>query len=103
MINITKENFKAEVEEAKGLVVIDLWAEWCGPCRMLAPTVDELEREYPDVKFGKINVDEEPELARLFKVQSIPFIALVKDNTFLDMSVGYAPKAKIAKLIEDYR
>ena len=103
MINITKDNFKSEVEEAKGLVVIDLWAEWCGPCRMLAPTVDELEREYPDVKFGKINVDEEPELARLFKVQSIPFIALVKDNTFLDMSVGYVPKAKIAKLIEDYR
>jgi len=103
MINITKENFKAEVEEAKGLVVIDLWAEWCGPCRMLAPTLDELEREYPDVKFGKINVDNEPELARAFKVQSIPFVALVKDNVFLDMSVGYVPKASISRLIEQYR
>ncbi len=103
MLNITKENFKIEVEEAKGLVVIDLWAEWCGPCRMLAPTLDELEAEYPDVKFGKINVDNEPELARLFKVQSIPFIALVKDNVFLDMSVGYVPKASISRLIEKYR
>jgi thioredoxin 1 len=103
MLNITKDNFKREVEEADGLVVIDLWAEWCGPCRMLAPTLDELEAEYPDVKFGKINVDLEPELARLFKVQSIPFVALVKDNVFLDMSVGYVPKASISRLIEKYR
>lgn len=103
MLNITKDNFKKEVEEAEGLVVIDLWAEWCGPCRMLAPTLDELEAEYPDVKFGKINVDLEPELARLFKVQSIPFVALVKDNVFLDMSVGYVPKASISRLIEKYR
>ncbi len=100
MLNVTKKNFKTEVEEARGLVVIDLWAEWCGPCRMLAPVLDELEREYPDVKFCKINVDNEPELARAFKVQSIPMVALVKDNTFLDMSVGYVPKASIVKLIE---
>lgn len=103
MLNITKDNFKKEVEEAAGLVVIDLWAEWCGPCRMLAPTLDELEAEYPEVKFGKINVDNEPELARLFKVQSIPFVALVKDNVFVDMSVGYVPKASISRLIEKYR
>ncbi|MBO5206957.1 MAG: thioredoxin [Clostridia bacterium] len=103
MLNITKDNFKKEVEEAEGLVVIDLWAEWCGPCRMLAPTLDELEAEYPEVKFGKINVDNEPELARLFKVQSIPFVALVKDNVFVDMSVGYVPKASISRLIEKYR
>ena len=103
MLNITKDNFKAEVEEAKGLVVIDLWAPWCGPCRMLAPTLDQLENEYPDVKFGKINVDEEPELARAFKVESIPFVAFVKDNTFLDMSVGYVPKDKLTKLIEEHK
>ncbi|MBO5102297.1 MAG: thioredoxin [Clostridia bacterium] len=103
MLNITKDNFKKEVEEAEGLVVIDLWAEWCGPCRMLAPTLDELEAEYPEVKFGKINVDNEPELARLFKVQSIPFVALVKDNVFVDMSVGYVPKASISRLIVKYR
>lgn len=100
MLVVNKDNFKTEVEESKELVVIDLYADWCGPCRMLAPTLDELEREYPNVKFCKINVDNDPELARIFKVQSIPFVALVKNNTFLDMSVGLVPKDKIAKLIE---
>ena len=99
MINLTADNFKTEVEEYNGLVVIDLWATWCGPCRMLAPVLDEIEKEMPDVKFCKINVDEEPELTRLFKVQSIPTVAVVKNNTFLDMSVGYVPKEKLVKLI----
>ena len=103
MTDLTKANFVSEVENYTGLVVIDLWADWCGPCRMLAPTLDELESEYPDVKFGKINVDNEPELARAFKGQSIPFVALVKDNVFLEMSVGYVPKASIARLIEQYK
>lgn len=101
MTNLTKDNFKTEVEEYKGLVVIDLWAVWCGPCRMIAPVIDEIEAEMPDVKFCKINVDEEPELTRLFKVESIPTIALVKDNTFVDMSVGLVPKEKLVKLICD--
>lgn len=101
MLNITKENFEAEVEKAEGLVVIDLYADWCGPCKMLAPVIEELEREYPDVKFGKINVDNEPELTALFKVQSIPYIALVKNNTFLDFSVGYVPKDTLVRLIEE--
>lgn len=101
MINLTSENFKREVEEYEGLVVIDLWATWCGPCRMIAPIVEEIAREMPDVKFCKINVDEEPALTSLFKVQSIPTIAIVKNNTFLDMSVGYVPKEKLVKLIND--
>ena len=101
MLNITKENFEAEVEKAESLVVIDLYADWCGPCKMLAPVMEELEREYPDVKFGKINVDNEPELTALFKVQSIPYIALVKNNTFLDFSVGYVPKDTLVQLIEE--
>ena len=101
MLNITKENFEDEVEKAEGLVVIDLYADWCGPCKMLAPVMEELEREYPDVKFGKINVDNEPELTALFKVQSIPYIALVKNNTFLDFSVGYVPKDTLVQLIEE--
>jgi len=99
MINLTSENFKREVEEYEGLVVIDLWASWCGPCKMLAPVIDELEAEMPDVKFCKINVDDEPALTRLFKVQSIPTVAVVKNNTLLDMSVGYVPKAKLVDLI----
>lgn len=100
MLNLTKDLFEKEVAEHKGLVVIDLYADWCGPCKMLAPTLDELEGEYPDVKFCKVNVDNEPDLARMFKVESIPFVALVKDNTFVDMSIGYVPKDKLVKLIE---
>ena len=103
MVNLTSENFKREVEEYEGLVVIDLWASWCGPCKMLAPVIDELEAETPDVKFCKINVDDQLELARLFKVESIPMIALVKDNTFIDMSVGYVPKERLAAFINGYR
>ena len=103
MLNLTSENFKKEVEEYNGLVVIDLWATWCGPCRMLAPVLDEIEAEMPDVKFCKINVDDEPNLARLFKVESIPMVAVVKDNTFLDVSIGYVPKEKLVSLISQYR
>ena len=69
---------------------------------MLAPTIDELEKEMPEVKFCKINVDDERELAMQFKIQSIPTVALVKDNTFLDMSVGLVPKEKLKKFISEY-
>ena len=103
MLDLTKATFPEEVEKHDGLVVIDLWATWCGPCRMMAPVMEEIEKEYPAVKFAKINVDEEPELAAMFRCESIPMIALVKDNTFLDMSVGYVPKETIAKLIEAYQ
>jgi thioredoxin 1 len=101
MLIVTKDNFKTEVEEHKGLVVIDLYADWCGPCRMLAPVLEELEGEYPDVKFCKINVDNDRELAMQFKVESIPMVAFVKDNTFADMSIGFVPKENLVKLIEE--
>lgn len=101
MTNLTKDNFKAEVESYSGLVAIDLWATWCGPCRMLAPIFEQISLEYPDVKFCKINVDEEPELTKMFNVQSIPTVALVKDNTFIDLLVGYVPKEKLAAFIEE--
>ena len=103
MTVLTKDNFKFEVEEYNGLVVIDLYADWCGPCKMLAPVIHELEKEYTDVKFCKVNVDEEGELADAFKVTSIPMVAFVKNNTFVDVSVGYVPKEKLAKLIEEHR
>ncbi len=103
MINLTSENFNSEVEEYKGIAVIDLWAEWCGPCRMIAPVLDELEKELSDVKFCKINVDAEPELTKLFKVQSIPTVALVKNNTLLDISVGLVPKEKLREFILSYK
>ena len=103
MFHLTSDNFKTEVEEYKGLIVIDFYADWCGPCKMIAPIFEELSREMTDVKFCKVNVDNEMDLARMFKVTSIPMIAIVKDNTFLDMSVGYVVREKLVKLIEEYR
>ena len=100
MTELTRDNFKKEVEEHPGLVVIDLYADWCGPCRMLAPVLSELEGEYTDVKFCKINVDNDPELAREFNVKNIPMVAFVKDNTFADVSIGFVPKEELVKLIE---
>lgn len=103
MIYLTKENFNEEIEKYEGLAVIDLFATWCGPCRLIAPHLDSLEKEMPEVKFCKINVDEEPELTRAFKVESIPTIALVKDNTFIDVLVGYVTKDKLFEFINQYR
>ena len=103
MTVLTSANFKTEVEEYSGLVVIDLYADWCGPCRMLAPVLHELESEHPDVKFCKINVDDERELAMQFKVQSIPMVAFVKDDTLLDVSVGFVPKSKLDEMIGEYK
>lgn len=100
-IILNKDNFESEVLKSDMPVLVDFWAAWCGPCKMLAPILDELEEEYTDVKFCKINVDNERELAMAFKVESIPMIAAVKDNTFVDVSVGYVPKSKLEKLIND--
>ena len=103
MLSITKESFTKEVEECAGLVIIDLYADWCAPCKMLSPILSELEDELSEVKFCKINVDEEPELASLFKVTSIPMIAAVKDNTFLDLRVGYTEKEELRNFILEYK
>ena len=100
MLVITKNNFEAEIEKSDKLCVIDLYADWCGPCRMLAPVLAELEGEYSDVKFCKVNVDNDPEIARMFNVDSIPMVAFVKNNTFVDVSVGYVPKATLSNKIE---
>ena len=100
MTVLTKENFKSEIEEYVGLAVIDLYADWCGPCRMLAPILSELESEYPNVKFCKINVDNQPELAKAFNVSSIPMVAFVKNNVFEDVSVGFVPKEKLRLIVE---
>ena len=99
MLNVTKDNFNKEVAEAKGLVVIDLWAPWCGPCRMLAPTLDELASEYPEVKFCKVNVDEEPELAAQYQVVSIPTLFVIKDGQVVNQSLGARPKPQILEML----
>ncbi|WP_255327114.1 thioredoxin [Selenomonas sp. ND2010] len=99
IITITKDNFQAEVIEAKGTVLIDFWASWCGPCRMLSPIVDQVAEEHPDIKVGKINVDEEPELASQFDVMSIPMLVVFKDGQKVNESVGLIPKEKVEELI----
>ena len=99
-IVITKENFDSEVVKADGTVLVDFWATWCGPCRMLSPIVDTVASEHPEVKVGKINVDEQPELAQQFGVMSIPTLILFKDGQVVDTLVGYHPKAALEDLIK---
>ena len=100
MLKITSQNFQTEVEESNTLVVIDLYADWCGPCRMLAPIFEQVAGEYADVKFAKLNVDDEPGLAVAFKAQSIPMLAFVKDGVFCDVSVGLITADKLRALVE---
>lgn len=97
---VTSQNFDAEVKNHKGLAVLDFWADWCGPCRMLAPIMEELSHEMMDVHFCKVNVDEELSIAMAFKVASIPTLAFFKDGKFVDQSIGYQPKEAVREIIE---
>ena len=98
-IVITNENFDSEVLKAEGTVLVDFWATWCGPCRMLSPIVDEVASERPDVKVGKINVDEQPELAQQFGIMSIPTLLVFKNGEKVQESVGLIPKEKVEALL----
>lgn len=100
VITVTKENFQSEVLESDKTVLIDFWAEWCGPCRMLSPVVDEIANEKPDVKVCKVNVDNEPELSTQFGVMSIPTLVVIKDGKVQSQSVGVQPKNNILAMIK---
>lgn len=99
-IVITKENFDDEVRNYKGTVLLDFWAGWCGPCMMLSPVVSEIAEELDDVKVGKVNVDEQPELSAAFRVESIPLLVVVKDGVIQKQSVGYVPKQRIIDMLK---
>lgn len=100
VITITKENFEAEVLGSEQTVLLDFWATWCMPCRMVAPIIDKLADERPDVKFGKVNVDEQPELAAQFGVMSIPTLVVMKDGEIIETAVGARPKEMILEMIK---
>lgn len=98
LINVTKDNFKETV--ASGTVLLDFWATWCGPCQMIAPTVHEVAEERPDVTVGKVNVDDEPELAAAFKIVSIPTLVVLKDGKAVAQAVGVQSKEKILDMVK---
>ena len=100
VITITKENFEAEVLKSAQPVLLDFWAAWCGPCRMLSPIVDEVAEERTDVKVGKVNVDEQPELASQFGVMSIPTLLVFKGGQVADRSVGLVSPQEILDLVK---
>ena len=99
VITVTSQNFEAEVAASDKTVLIDFWASWCGPCRMLSPIVDEIAEERTDIKVGKINVDEEPELAGRFGVMSIPTLVVLVGGEVKNKSVGVIPNEKILDLL----
>ena len=100
-LKITKNNFEAEVLKSDVPVLLDFWASWCGPCRMVSPLVDEIAAENPDKKVGKVNVDEEPELASKFDVMSIPTLLVFEDGELVNRAVGARPKEMILDLFEE--
>lgn len=100
VIKITKENFEQEVLQSKEPVLIDFWAAWCGPCKMMSPVIDEVASEHSDIKVGKINIDEEMELAQKYGIMSIPTVVLFEGGQPKETSIGYVPKAAIEKMLK---
>ena len=99
-LKITKDNFQTEVLEAKETVLVDFWASWCGPCKMIGPIIDQIADERKDVKVCKINVDDEQELAVKFKVMSIPTLLVFKNGKVVNQSLGAKPKAAILAMLD---
>ena len=100
MVHLTEQSYENEVNVKDTLVVIDFWASWCGPCKMLAPVFEKVAGDVTDVKFCKVNVDEEPELARKFMISSIPTVICVKNGEQKDISVGYMGESELRAYVE---
>lgn len=100
VININQHNFREEVLNRKGRVLLDFWASWCGPCRMIGPVLEEIAEEYPDITVCKINVDEERELASEFQIVSIPALFVMEEGQIIDQAVGVRPKKKLLDMLD---
>ena len=98
-IRITKNNFESEIKKYNGKILLDFWASWCGPCRMVSPLIDEIANENTHIKVGKINVDEEPELASAFSVMSIPTLAVIDQGKLIHQQAGARPKEAILAML----
>ena len=98
-LHITKETFENEVLQSNIPVLLDFWAPWCGPCRMVGPILDEIAEEREDIKVCKVNVDEEPELASRFRIMSIPTLVVMEDGKILDQATGARPKSAILAML----
>ena len=98
-VHITKDNFNSEVLQSNRTVLLDFWASWCGPCRMVSPVIDEIAEERSDIFVGKINVDEQRELAAQFGVMSIPTLVVLKNGREVNRSVGAKPKSQILAML----
>ena len=103
VLHIGKENFESEVLNSKGVVLVDFWAAWCGPCKMIAPILDEVAEEMPDAKITKVNVDEEQELAAKYGIRSIPTLIVFKDGEKVEQMVGVLPKGSIKAKIDAHK
>ncbi len=95
----TDDNFESEVLEANGTVLVDFWAPWCGPCRQIAPMIDELARENPDVKVGKVNIDDNPMAAQQFGINSIPTLMVFRNGQVTESIIGVRPKASLQQIL----
>ena len=99
ILHVNESEFDREVLRDSGTVLVDFWATWCGPCRMVGPVLEEIAEEHSDIKVGKINVDEEQELAAQFQIMSIPTLMVVKDGKITEKTMGARPKAQILSML----
>ena len=100
VLTVTQENFESEILKSEKPVLLDFWATWCGPCRMVSPIVDEIAEENPQYKVGKVNVDEQTSLAAAFRIESIPTLVVIKDGKITNLAVGVKTKQEILSMLE---
>lgn len=99
LLHVGDNNFEQEVEKEAGLVLVDFWATWCGPCRMIAPIIDELSNEMPQVKFAKVDVDQNPNISSKYRITSIPTLMVFKAGEVVDTIVGFRPKQELEQIL----